>query len=98
MDEARADPPAPPVLAFDVLGEEGAGSTAIRGGAMRVGGYGLAILLSVGSSALLFRHLGVVRSGYYVTIISLVTLTGGITDAGLSAIGVRELATRDEAG
>jgi hypothetical protein len=30
-----------------------------------------------------------------VLVISLATLAGGITDAGLSAIGVRELATRD---
>ena len=97
MADASADPPAPSVQ-IDVLGTERAGSAAIRGGAIRVSGYVLAVLLSVGSSALLFRHLGVVRSGYYVTVLSLVTLAGGITDAGLSAIGVRELATRDDAG
>ena len=72
-----------------------AGPKAIRGGALRVAGFGAAVLISVGSSALLFRHLGVVAAGHYVTILSLVTLTGGLTDAGLSAIGVRELATRD---
>lgn len=92
------DQPTASVVAPDVLDAERAGSAAIRGGAARVGGYSVAILLSIGSSALLFRHLGVVDSGYYVTIISLVTLAGGITDAGLSAIGVRELATRDDAG
>lgn len=97
MANASADTPAPAAL-VDVLGTERAGSAAIRGGAVRVTGYAFAVLLSVGSSALLFRHLGVVRSGYYVTILSLVTLAGGLTDAGLSAIGVRELATRDEAG
>lgn len=98
MPETSLDELVAPVIVPDVLDAERAGSAAIRGGAARVGGYGFAILLSVGSSALLFRHLGVVDSGYYVTIISLVTLAGGITDAGLSAIGVRELATRDDAG
>ena len=98
MADAGAHPPAPSVASYDVLSTGQAGPAAIRGGAMRVGGYGLAILLSVVSSALLFRHLGVVEGGYYVTVISLVTLAGGITDAGLSAIGVRELATRDAAG
>jgi O-antigen/teichoic acid export membrane protein len=98
MTDTSVGEPAPAVIVADVLDAERAGSAAIRGGAARVGGYGFAILLSVGSSALLFRHLGVVDSGYYVTIISLVTLAGGITDAGLSAIGVRELSTRDDAG
>jgi O-antigen/teichoic acid export membrane protein len=95
MAETSVDSPASAALDSDLLDTDRAGSAAIRGGAMRVGGYGLAILLSVGSSALLFRHLGVVDSGRYVTIVALVTLAGGITDAGLSAIGVRELATRD---
>lgn len=98
MTEARVDEPVPAAIVPDLLDTERAGPAAIRGGAMRVGGYGLAILLSVGSSALLFRHLGVADSGHYVTILALVTLAGGITDAGLSSIGVRELATRDVAG
>ncbi len=98
MAESSVDESAPTVFDTDLLDTDRAGAAAIRGGAMRVGGYGLAILLSVGSSALLFRHLGVVDSGHYVTILALVTLAGGITDAGLSAIGVRELATRDSAG
>lgn len=58
-------------------------------------GFGLMLLMSVLSSAVLFRHLGVVAAGQYLTIVSLVTLMGGLTDAGLSAIGVRELATGD---
>ncbi|MGO9901073.1 MAG: polysaccharide biosynthesis C-terminal domain-containing protein, partial [Solirubrobacteraceae bacterium] len=66
--------------------------------AIRLVAFAVTVLLSVGSSALLFRHLKVVDSGYYATIMSLVTLCGGLTDAGLSAIGVRELATRDREG
>jgi O-antigen/teichoic acid export membrane protein len=83
------------VEAEDVLSTAGAGSAAIRGAAIRVAGYTVAIALSVGSSALLFRHLGLIDSGRFVLVVSLVTLAGGISDAGLSAIGVRELANRD---
>jgi O-antigen/teichoic acid export membrane protein len=76
----------------DILGTPAAGSAAIRGGVLRVFGYGAGVLLAVGSAAVLFRHLGVEDSGSYVLVLSLVTLFGGITDAGLSSIGVRELA------
>ena len=72
-----------------------AGPAAIRGGAVRLAGYGAGVLLSVGSAALLFRHLGVVDGGRYVTIIALVATVQGLTDFGLTAIGVRELAVRE---
>jgi O-antigen/teichoic acid export membrane protein len=89
-------PPTPsPADAHDLLDTPAAGPAAIRGAALRVVGYVVGIGLSVGSSALLFRHLGVVSSGHYITILSLVTLAAGITDAGLSGIGVRELSTLD---
>jgi O-antigen/teichoic acid export membrane protein len=78
----------------DLLDSDRAGPTAIRGGAVRAVAFVATVLISVGSSALLFRHLGVARSGDYAKVISLVTLWGGFTDAGLSAIGVRELTTR----
>jgi O-antigen/teichoic acid export membrane protein len=45
------------------------------------------------SAALLFRHLGVVDGGRYVTVLSLIALVGGLTEGGLTAIGVREFAT-----
>jgi O-antigen/teichoic acid export membrane protein len=81
----------------DLLDTPHAGPAAIRGGALRIIGYVVGIGVSVGSSALLFRHLGVVASGNYITIVSLVTLAAGITDAGLSGIGVRELSTLEPA-
>jgi O-antigen/teichoic acid export membrane protein len=77
----------------DLLDTPDAGVAAIRGSALRIGGYVGGVGLSVVSSALLFRHLGVVASGSYVTVLSLVTLAGGISDAGLATIGVRELST-----
>jgi O-antigen/teichoic acid export membrane protein len=86
------------VIAVDVLDTDRAGPGAIRGGAVRVVGFAVTVLISVGSSALLFRHLGHTRLGDYAKVVSLVTLCGGFTDAGLSAIGVRELASRDAEG
>ena len=82
----------------DLLDSAGAGAHAIRGGAIRVVVFAITVLVGVGSSALLYRHLRVVAAGHYVTILSLVTLCGGLTDAGLYAIGVRGLATRDAEG
>src|ERR1700722_18054643 len=77
----------------DLLDTPDAGAAIIRGGSLRIVGYLVGVAISVVSSVLLLRHLGVVASGYYVTILSLVTLTGGVTEAGLAAIGVRELST-----
>jgi O-antigen/teichoic acid export membrane protein len=55
------------------------------------------ILLTVGSAALLFRHLGVVTSGRYVTVLALTSMITAITEIGLTTIGVRELAVGDDA-
>src|SRR4051794_29480410 len=79
----------------DILDTPHAGPTAIRGGVIRVLGYGVSVLLSVGSAALLFRHLGVEDSGRYVTVTSLVLIASGLVDFGLTGIGVRELAVLD---
>jgi O-antigen/teichoic acid export membrane protein len=90
MSAGRAD--------HDMLDTPEAGPAAVRGGALRVGGYALGVILTVGSAAVLFRHLGVANSGRYVTVLALTSLVAGITDVGLTTIGVRELAVRDEAG
>ena len=78
----------PPV---DVLSTSSAGPAAVRGGAMRVGGYIVGALVSVLSAALLFRHLGVKDTGSYVTALSLVAIVAAISDLGLTGVGVREL-------
>src|SRR3954471_6888135 len=84
-----------PREAGDLLDTPLAGPAAVRGGAVRVGGYVAGVLLSVGSAALLFRHLGVDDAGRYVTALSLVTIAGGLSDLGLTAIAIRELTVRD---
>jgi O-antigen/teichoic acid export membrane protein len=72
------------------------GQAAARGGALRAGGFLLGQLLTVGAVALLFRHLGVEDTGRYVTVLSLVAIVQGLTDLGLTTLGVRELSTAPE--
>lgn len=77
----------------DLLSMPEAGPTAVRGGALRVVSFAGGSLFSVVGGALLFRHLGVVDSGRYTTALSLTAVVTGFTDLGLTAIGMRELAT-----
>lgn len=74
-----------------------AGHAVIRGGAVRAVGYAVGLVVSVAAAALLFRYLGVDDAGRYVTVLSLATIVGGLTDAGLTTIGVRELSVREGA-
>jgi O-antigen/teichoic acid export membrane protein len=81
----------------DRLSSSSAGPAAVRGGALRVGGYLIGTLLGALSAALLFRHLGVVDTGRYVNAMSLVALVGALSDLGLTAVGVREISSRPPA-
>lgn len=87
--ETPNTPPAP-----DLLDTQAAGPKAIRGGALRILAYVAGTLAGVTSAAFLFRHLGVVDTGRYSIAIALVAIAAGVTDFGLSAIGVRELSIR----
>lgn len=78
----------------DFLSTVEAGPAAVRGGAMRVGSFMAASLVSVGVAALLFRYLGVVNTGLYTTALSLSAVVTGFTDLGLTAIGMREFAVQ----
>jgi O-antigen/teichoic acid export membrane protein len=82
----------------DILDTPRAGPAAIRGSALRTGGYVVGVLLSVVSAPLLIRHLGVAEFGRYVTVVSIIAITFGVSDAGLTAVGVREYAVRDPSG
>jgi O-antigen/teichoic acid export membrane protein len=77
-----------------VLSTSAAGPAAMRGGAMRVGGYVLGALMSVLGAALLFRHLGLHDAGQYVAALTLVAIVAAFSDLGLTAVGVRELSAR----
>jgi O-antigen/teichoic acid export membrane protein len=78
----------------DILDTPQAGPAAIRGSALRTGGYVTGVLLSALSAPLLIRHLGIGDFGRYVTVLSLIAIVGGLADAGLTAVGVREYAVR----
>lgn len=71
-----------------------AGSVAIRGGMLRLAGFGGGTIVSVGSTALLLRHLGVAQTGDYVAVLALSAVVAGLTDVGLAVLGVRELTVR----
>lgn len=88
-DESEAPLPGAP----DVLDSADAGRATIRGSSLRILGYGAGSLLALASAPLLVRHLGVEAFGRYATIVSLVGIVGGITDAGLAAVAIREHAT-----
>jgi O-antigen/teichoic acid export membrane protein len=69
----------------------------VRGGAARVAGFAVVNLLGAAGAAVLARALGVEGLGRYGTVLALVTVLGGITDAGLTVTGSRELALLDDA-
>jgi O-antigen/teichoic acid export membrane protein len=78
----------------DVLSSAEAGGKVIRGSAVRVGANAAGIVLGLGIATLLLRHLGVVESGRYVTVMSLATIAASVADVGLNVSGSRELAVR----
>ena len=86
IDGPAAESPDPTA----VLDTGAAGGMAIRGSALRAGGYGLSAILTLASAPFLFRHLGVVEFGRYSTVLSLVAVVAGVTEAGLGAVAVRE--------
>src|SRR4051794_12870676 len=81
-----------------ILGSGSAGGKVIRGGLLRAGGYIVGTIAATAASVVLLRYLGPVAVGQYVTVMSLLAIVGGLTDAGLTVIGQREytIATTDE--
>lgn len=77
----------------EILDSSTAGTATIRGGALRTAGYAAGVLLTLAAAPLLVRHLGLADFGRYMTVVSLVALAGGVSDAGLTSIGVREWST-----
>lgn len=83
--EGAAAPPSP-----DVLDRPEAGAKVIRGGAIRGVAYGATILLTAAVVPLMTRHLGVADFGRFVTASAVVMIVAGVTEFGLSGIGMRE--------
>jgi len=80
----------------DLLDTREAGPAALRGSILRTGGYVLGILLSLISARVLIEHLGVSSFGRYTTVVALVTIVSGFTEAGLNSIVLREYSTLGE--
>lgn len=77
---------------MDVLRTGEAGGRVIRGGALRGAGYAGGILFGAATSVLLLRHLGVEDFGRFGVVVALIGIVSAVTDAGLTAVGSRELA------
>jgi O-antigen/teichoic acid export membrane protein len=77
----------------DILDTSQAGPSIIRGSLMRLGAYLLGTLATVGSSAVVIRHLGLVDTGRYLTVTALVMIVATVSDLGLSGFAVRDYAT-----
>lgn len=82
----------------DILDSPEAAQRMIRGSALRTVSYIVSVLAGVAALPLLFRHLGVVETGRYVTVITLVTIVGAVVETGLAGISVREFARAPAAG
>jgi O-antigen/teichoic acid export membrane protein len=67
----------------------GVGERAIRGGALRVLGYGVGLMATAGASVVLLRDLTVASFGRYVVVAALLAIVSALSDAGLTVIGQR---------
>ena len=94
MNDAGPVPAAAAAPEGNAASAHDAGARAVRGGMLRTAGYGVGFLLGIVTSILLLHHLGVDGFARYATVIALLGIVGGITDAGLTAVGSRELALR----
>ncbi len=63
----------------------------MRGGLIRGVGFGISTALGLATAVLLLRHLSVVDFGRYATVMAVLGIVAGITDAGLTAVGSREI-------
>ena len=69
----------------------------MRGGLIRAVGYGISTALGLATAVLLLRQLGVEDFGRYATVMAVLGIVAGVTDAGLTAVGSRELSVAQTA-
>ena len=72
--------------------DDDVGARVVQGGFARSAGFVATNLLSVGGAVLLLRYLGLDDFGRFGVVMALVNIVYGISDAGLSLTGSRELA------
>jgi O-antigen/teichoic acid export membrane protein len=69
----------------------------VRGASVRALGYVLGLALSALGSILLLRYLSVSDFGAYASVAALVGIASGVSEAGFSTLGAREIAHRNSA-
>lgn len=84
--------------ASDVLAGPDVAKRVVHGGVQRAIGFGAVNLITAAAAILLLRHLGVANFGRYGTVMALLTIVQGVSDAGLGLTGSRELSVLDTAG
>jgi O-antigen/teichoic acid export membrane protein len=92
-NEARAED-RPEVDSAELLDSPEATQRVIRGSLIRTISYIVSIVAGVAALPFLFRYLGVVDTGRYVTVVTIVTAVGALVESGLAAISVREYSLR----
>ena len=80
-----------PDLALDLLRTPEAGGRVVRGGLYRGVGFAISTALGLATAVLLLRYLGVDDFGRYATVTAVLGIVAGVTDAGLTAVGSREV-------
>ena len=73
-----------------------AGRQVIRGGAVRAGGFGLGAIIATAAIAIVTRHLAPVEFGRFASVMALVGIITGLSDAGLTIVGAREVAAHGD--
>ena len=81
----------PPEL--DLLDSAEAGGRYVRGAGMRLFAWAAGLLVGLGVTPFVTRHLGTVRWGQYLTVTALIFIVASLTEGGLSNLGVREFST-----
>jgi O-antigen/teichoic acid export membrane protein len=85
-----------PEPASGVLRAPRAGALVIRGGLLRAASYGASTVLAAATAVFLLRGLSVDDFGRYATVSALLAVVSTLSDAGLTAVGVREMSLIDD--
>ncbi|HWK28868.1 MAG TPA: oligosaccharide flippase family protein [Solirubrobacter sp.] len=80
----------------DLLDSPEAGGVAIRGVLVRTVLFAAGLIVSLITVPFLVRHLGPVEWGYYVSVTAIVAVIAGITEGGLTNLGIRYYSTEHD--
>jgi len=80
----------------DVLDSPQAGGTLIRGTLLRMVLFGGGLFVSLLTVPFLVRHLGPVEYGYYISVTAIISVIAGVTEGGLTNLGIRHYSTETD--